>query len=77
MKSFQNYLSNICYLDIEDDSSSQYKGAAKHNDIINYAMSNGFELYDTIRQGNTEFFDLRFINKKIPISNKFNNISLF
>lgn len=75
IKSFGECMKKVCYLDIEDDTSSYYVGAAKHDDILNYVTGLGFELYETISHGHNNLNDLRFLNKNIRIPDNYNNLT--
>ena len=69
VKSFKNHIKNVCYLDVEDDSTAQYINAAKHEDIVEYISQNGFKLY-TKPDGN-----LRFVNTTINLPKHYNNLT--
>jgi hypothetical protein len=69
VKSLRNHLKNICYLDIEDDSTVYYHSAANHKEIMEYMTENGFEFYSRYSD------NLRFINKIIDIPKDYNNLS--
>lgn len=76
IKSFGEHIKKVCYLDIEDDCSQFYLGAAKHDDIVKYVTDIGFELYETISHGKNNLNDLRFVNKRISIPENYSNITL-
>lgn len=69
IKSFKHHINNVCYLDVEDDCTSSYEGAATRNEILNYVKDFGFSMYDS-RDGN-----LRLKNDKLKIPKNFNNAS--
>jgi len=69
IKSAGNYIKKACYIDMEDDCTKDYKGAADRNSILEYMKKFDFELYK-IESGN-----LRFKNIGITIPNNFNNIT--
>ena len=69
IKSAGDYIKKVCYIDMEDDCTKGYKGAADRNSILEYMKKFDFELYK-IESGN-----LRFKNIGITIPNNFNNIT--
>lgn len=69
IKGMKNKIKNVCYIDLEDDSTFYYHNASSHSEIIEYMRLNDFDLYQAIN-GN-----LRFINKNIRIPKNYNNIT--
>lgn len=69
IKSFKHHIHNVCYLDVEDDCTSEYEGASNRNEIVNYINGLGFSMY------NEHGGNLRFKNIKLKIPENFNNIS--
>lgn len=69
VKSLRNHISKLCFLDIEDDVTVQYKSAARHEEIMKYILENGFKCYERL-SGN-----LRFVNTNISIPSHYNNLT--
>lgn len=69
VKSMKNHIHKVCYLDLEDDCTKDYKGASSRNSIVSYMNNVGFHLYENY-DGN-----LRFKNVSIKIPEHFNNIT--
>jgi len=69
VKSMKEHVQKICYLDLEDDCTKDYKGASSRNEIINYMNNVGFSMYESYG-GN-----LRFKNTNINIPQHYNNLT--
>jgi hypothetical protein len=69
VKSFNKHIKNVCYLDVEDDSTRQYHSAPSRAEMMAYITELNFEYYQYLN-GN-----LRFINKSIDIPKNYNNIT--
>ncbi len=69
IKSFKDHIHNVCYLDVEDDCTSEYEGASNRREILNCINSLGFSMYHK-HGGN-----LRLKNDKLKIPENFNNLS--
>lgn len=69
VKSLKQYIDKVCYIDLEDDSTYFYKNSPNQEEILSYMNNCGFKLYDTLN------CNLRFMNQKIQINDKFSNLS--